>query len=184
VDDIFPIVYNIRHRQISNLKIATPIERALQPKGFSIAVRKDWPELVGILDKVLLTITQEEQREISQKWLSVRYESKVDYRAIWTSVAVFSAICWRTADRMLSRQREAVDRACCSEAANRRRTSYRASMSHELRTPLHAFSACRPNARGRHGAGRGCAGTIAGSGRHLLALIDLSISRIIPAIWS
>ena len=80
VDDIFPIVYNIRHRQISNLKIATPVEKALQPQGFSIAVRKDWPELVGILDKVLLTISQEEQREISQKWLSVRYESKIDYR--------------------------------------------------------------------------------------------------------
>ena len=53
VDDIFPIVYNIRHRQISNLKIATPVEKALQPQGFSVAVRNDWPELVGILDKVL-----------------------------------------------------------------------------------------------------------------------------------
>ena len=34
VDDIFPIVYNIRHRQISNLKIATPIERACSRRAF------------------------------------------------------------------------------------------------------------------------------------------------------
>ncbi|MGH6630913.1 MAG: transporter substrate-binding domain-containing protein, partial [Burkholderiales bacterium] len=53
VDDIFPIVFNIRSRQISNLKIATPVEKALQPQGFSVGVRNDWPELVSILDKVL-----------------------------------------------------------------------------------------------------------------------------------
>jgi len=33
VDDIFPIVYMIRYRQISNLKIATAVEKALQPQG-------------------------------------------------------------------------------------------------------------------------------------------------------
>jgi two-component system sensor histidine kinase EvgS len=186
VDDIFPIVYNIRHRQISNLKIATPIERALQPKGFSIAVRKDWPELVGILDKVLLTISQEEQREISQKWLSVRYESKIDYTAIWTAVAVFSSILlaaffWI---RMLSRQREALLAArAAAEAANRAKDEFLASMSHELRTPLHAIlgyaDLLRAGSIGQM-ARKDALDTIAGSGRHLLALINdlLDLSRM------
>jgi signal transduction histidine kinase/DNA-binding response OmpR family regulator len=186
VDDIFPIVYNIRHRQISNLKIATPIERALQPKGFSIAVRKDWPELVGILDKVLLTISQEEQREISQKWLSVRYESKIDYTAIWTAVAVFSSILlaaffWI---RMLSRQREALLAArTAAEAANRAKDEFLASMSHELRTPLHAIlgyaDLLRVGSMGQV-ARKDALDTIAGSGRHLLALINdlLDLSRM------
>ena len=186
VDDIFPIVYNIRHRQISNLKIATPIERALQPKGFSIAVRKDWPELVGILDKVLLTISQEEQREISQKWLSVRYESKIDYTAIWTAVAVFSSILlvaffWI---RMLSRQREALLAArTAAEAANRAKDEFLASMSHELRTPLHAIlgyaDLLRVGSMGQ-AARKDALDTIAGSGRHLLALINdlLDLSRM------
>jgi hypothetical protein len=35
VDDIFPIVYMIRYRQISNLKIATAVEKALQPQGLA-----------------------------------------------------------------------------------------------------------------------------------------------------
>jgi len=186
LDDIFPIVYNIRHRQISNLKIATPVEKALQPQGFSIAVRRDWPELVGILDKVLLTITQEEQREISEKWLSVRYESKIDYRAIWTSVAVFSAILlagvfWI---RQLSRQRKALVAARSeAEAANRAKDEFLASMSHELRTPLHAILGYADLLR--EGALTGSTrkealATIGGSGRHLLALINdlLDLSRI------
>jgi signal transduction histidine kinase/DNA-binding NarL/FixJ family response regulator len=186
LDDIFPIVYYIRHRQISNLKIATPVEKALQPQGFSIAVRKDWPELVGILDKVLLTITQEEQREISQKWLSVRYESKIDYRAIWTSVAVFSAILlagvvWI---RQLSRQRRALVAARAeAEAANRAKDEFLASMSHELRTPLHAILGYADLLREGALVGESrkeALATIGGSGRHLLALINdlLDLSRI------
>jgi two-component system, NarL family, sensor histidine kinase EvgS len=186
VDDIFPIVFNIRYHQISNLKIATPVEKALQPNGFSIAVRKDWPELVGILDKVLLSISHEEQREISQKWLSVRYESKVDYRVIWTSLAVFSAILlaavlWIT---LLNRQRKALLSARAeAEAANRAKDQFLASMSHELRTPLHAILGYADLIREgalTEPARLDALATIAGSGSHLLTLINdlLDLSRI------
>jgi signal transduction histidine kinase/FixJ family two-component response regulator len=186
VDDIFPIVFNIRFHQISNLKIATPVENVLQPKGFSVAVRKDWPELVGILDKVLSNISHEDEREISQKWLSVRYESKVDYRGIWTSVAVFSAILlaavlWIT---VLNKQRKALVAARGeAEAANRAKDQFLASMSHELRTPLHAilgYADLISKGALVEPARRDALATIAGSGRHLLALINdlLDLSRI------
>ncbi len=186
VDDIFPIVYNIRHRQIGNLKLATPLEKALQAKGFSIAVRKDWPELVSLLDRLLQTIGQEEQREISQKWLSLRYESKVDYRAIWTAVAVFStlllaAVLWI---RQLNKQRRALEAARTeAEAANRAKDEFLASMSHELRTPLHAILGYADLLREERVAGnarKDAIGTILGSGQHLLALINdlLDLSRI------
>ena len=186
VDDIFPIVYNIRFHQISNLKIATPVEKVLQPRGFSVAVRKDWPELVSILDKVLISISHEEEREISQKWMSVRYESKVDYRAIWTSVAVFSAILlvallWIT---LLNRQRKALLAARAeAEAANRAKDQFLASMSHELRTPLHAilgYADLISKGALVEPARQDALATIAGSGRHLLTLINdlLDLSRI------
>ncbi|HVY04578.1 MAG TPA: transporter substrate-binding domain-containing protein [Burkholderiales bacterium] len=186
VDDIFPIVYNIRYRQISNLKIATAVEKALQPAGFSVGVRKDWPELVGILDKVLLTISHEEQREISQKWLSVRYEDKVDYRAIWTSVAVFSLILLAGVFyiRQLSTQRKALLAARAeAEAANRSKDQFLANMSHELRTPLHAILGYADLMRGGtlpDPSRREAVATIATSGRHLLSLINdlLDLSRI------
>ena len=186
VDDIFPIVFNIRYHQISNLKIATPLEKVLQPKGFSVAVRKDWPQLVGILDKVLSNISHEEEREISQKWLSVRYESKVDYRAIWTSLAVFSAILlaavlWIT---VLNKQRKALLAARAeAEAANRAKDQFLASMSHELRTPLHAILGYADLMREgalTEPAREDALATIAGSGRHLLSVINdlLDLSRI------
>ena len=186
VDDILPIVYTIRYRQISNLKIATAVEKALQPQGFSVGVRKDWPELVGILDKVLLTISHEEEREISQKWLSVRYENKVDYRAIWTSVGVFSAILMAGVFhiRQLSKQRRALLAARAeAEAANRSKDQFLANMSHELRTPLHAILGYAELARGGAmpaAAREEALATIAGSGRHLLSLINdlLDLSRI------
>ncbi len=186
VDDIFPIVFNIRYHQISNLKIATPLEKVLQPKGFSVAVRKDWPELVTILNKVLSNITHEEEREISQKWLSVRYESKVDYRAIWTSLAIFSAILlaavlWIT---VLNKQRKALVAARAeAEAANRAKDQFLASMSHELRTPLHAILGYADLIREgtlTEPAREDALATIAGSGRHLLSVINdlLDLSRI------
>lgn len=186
VDDIFPIVYNIRYRQISNLKIATAVEKALQPQGFSVGVRKDWPELVGILDKVLLTIGHEEQREISQKWLSVRYEDKVDYRAIWTSAIVFSLILLGGVlyIRQLSTQRKALLAARAeAEAANRAKDQFLANMSHELRTPLHAILGYADLMRGGtlpEPSRREALSTIATSGRHLLSLINdlLDLSRI------
>jgi two-component system sensor histidine kinase EvgS len=186
VDDIFPIVYMIRNRQISNLKIATAVEKALQPQGFSVGVRKDWPELVGILDKVLLTISHEEQREISQKWLSVRYEDKVDYRAIWTSAAVFSVILLAGVFyiRQLSTQRKALLAARAeAEAANRSKDQFLANMSHELRTPLHAILGYADLVRGGalpEPSRQEALSTIASSGRYLLSLINdlLDLSRI------
>lgn len=186
VDDIFPIVFNIRQRQISNLKIATPVEKTLQPQGFSVGVRNDWPDLVGILDKVLATISDEERRAISQKWLSVRYESKVDYRAIWTSLAVFSAIVVAGVlyIRLLSAQRRALMAARAEEeAASRAKDQFLANMSHELRTPLHAILGYAELMRERPLADpdrREALTTIARSGRHLLDLINdlLDLSRI------
>ncbi len=186
VDDIFPIVFTMRQRGISNLKIATAVEKGLQPQGFSIGVRNDWPQLVSILDKALLTISHEEQRDISEKWLSVRYESKVDYRAIWTAIGVSCAILvvavlWIT---QLNRQRKALQAARAeAEAANRAKDQFLASMSHELRTPLHAIlgyaDLLRKGSMPEHNRGQAL-NTIAGSGRHLLALINdlLDLSRI------
>jgi len=186
VDDIFPVVHNIRQRQIGNLKLATPVEKSLQASGFSIAVRSDWPELVGILDDLLDTVTPQEQRAISQKWLAVRVDSKLDTRTIWMAAAVFTtlltvAVVWI---RQLRRQRSALEAARAqAEAANRAKDSFLAGMSHELRTPLHAilgYAELLRDDRLRGQAHTDALATIASSGRHLLALINdlLDLSRI------
>ncbi|MBL3590622.1 MAG: transporter substrate-binding domain-containing protein [gamma proteobacterium endosymbiont of Lamellibrachia anaximandri] len=75
----------INREGLSNIKVAapTPYDYAL-----SIGVRKDWPELVPILQKVLDSLTPEERTAIRQKWLSIRYEMQVDYTLLWKVIAV------------------------------------------------------------------------------------------------
>jgi PAS domain S-box-containing protein len=85
VNEVFATVYQIRNKSISNVKIAAPVNAKLP--GYAIGVRNDWPELVGILDKALATITPEERLQVSEKWLSVKYERGFDYSLLWKVVA-------------------------------------------------------------------------------------------------
>ncbi|MGE0084532.1 MAG: PAS domain S-box protein [Desulfococcaceae bacterium] len=63
-----------------NLKIAGVMDRPVLP--YQYAVRRDWPELAGILNKVIDSITQEERDAIFQKWCRI----KVEYRANWSEI--------------------------------------------------------------------------------------------------
>ena len=70
----------IKKHAITNLKVAAPANVDLP--GLSFAVRKDWPALVGILDKALDSITPEEESAIRTKWVSVRYETGIDMASV------------------------------------------------------------------------------------------------------
>ncbi len=81
VNEVFATVYQIRNKSIGNVKIAASLDSDLP--GYAIAVRDDMPELVGILDKALTAISQEERQNISEKWLSVKFEQGFDYSLFW-----------------------------------------------------------------------------------------------------
>ncbi|MBT4019030.1 MAG: transporter substrate-binding domain-containing protein [Alphaproteobacteria bacterium] len=70
----------IRTNNLINIKVAAPA--GLDIKGLAFAVRKDWPELVGILNKALASITPEEEAQIRNRWISVRYEHVADTEAL------------------------------------------------------------------------------------------------------
>lgn len=69
----------MREQGITNLKVSgqTPYRFEL-----SMAVRKDWPELVPILQKALDSITPEERDAIYNRWIRVQFEEKVDLRIV------------------------------------------------------------------------------------------------------
>ncbi|WP_322521372.1 transporter substrate-binding domain-containing protein [Guyparkeria halophila] len=54
-----------------------------------VAVRKDRPMLHGIMEKAVASITEEQRRDINNKWISVRYDQRVDYTLLWQVSAVF-----------------------------------------------------------------------------------------------
>ena len=68
--------YQIQKNNFANLKVASPTHYGNGDLAF--AVRKDWPELVNILNKGILSLSQQEHDDIRKRWFSVRYEHGVD----------------------------------------------------------------------------------------------------------
>ncbi|MCC6694086.1 MAG: transporter substrate-binding domain-containing protein [Candidatus Hydrogenedentes bacterium] len=78
--------YWIRSLGLTNLKLAVPLGDSADDLHF--AVRNDWPELAGIIDKGLQSITEEEAVTIRQKWMEIDVQPGNDLRRIGAVVAL------------------------------------------------------------------------------------------------
>ncbi len=67
--------YIIDKLKLSNLKVAFPLPGGA--KALRMGVRKDWPELVQILDKTLQAITPDEALQIRRKWVGLSDDAAV-----------------------------------------------------------------------------------------------------------
>lgn len=85
VADLVNTTFMISQYGFSNLKVAAPTNFPTQ--GESMMVRKDWPELVTLTNKVLDTLTENEKQKLKEKWFSVRF----DYGG-WRIVAIYVSI--------------------------------------------------------------------------------------------
>ncbi len=92
IENLAAASYLIQKNGLSNLKIAAPT-----PYGnynLHMAVRKDWPQLVGIINKALDAMPPEQHTVIRNRWLSVRYEYGIQTADVikWVLLAVSIAI--------------------------------------------------------------------------------------------
>jgi two-component system sensor histidine kinase/response regulator len=124
---------------------------SLDKQNLSFAVRNDWPLLVSIINKGLMSITEEEKLAINNKWINV--ENKIDYAPIIKIAVVigavifiilFVSIFWvlRLKKEVALRIKIEEDlRRMKQEAenANYIKSAFLARMSHEIRTPLNAI---------------------------------------------
>lgn len=85
VADLVNATFMIAQYGFSNLKVAAPTNFPTQ--GESLMVRKDWPELVTLTNKVLDTLTEQEKQKLREKSFSVRF----DY-GYWRAVAIYAFI--------------------------------------------------------------------------------------------
>jgi diguanylate cyclase (GGDEF)-like protein/PAS domain S-box-containing protein len=69
-----------------NLKVAGVAN--LPPDPYLYAVRKDYPELVGILNKAIASIPREKHDAILQKWFTMRLE----YRPNWSEILKWALV--------------------------------------------------------------------------------------------
>jgi two-component system sensor histidine kinase/response regulator len=76
VGNIAVLHYKIRLMGLTNLKVAAPTDE--RERMVFMAVRKDWPELVSILDKGLASITSAERSAIINRWFAVEMDRGLD----------------------------------------------------------------------------------------------------------
>lgn len=95
--------YLITTLKMSGLKVSgsTPYVNAQ-----SMAVRKDWAPLAGILDKALDSISETERNEIYRQWLPELYKQDFDYRFLWWALGIFAVILLVSAAWIWQLQRE------------------------------------------------------------------------------
>ncbi len=72
--------YHIERYGFSNVKVAAPTVYANDAQA--MGVRKDWPELTSMLNKVLDSFTQEEHARLRQTNLAILLGQGVDYTAV------------------------------------------------------------------------------------------------------
>ena len=88
VDNLAAITYGITKLQIENIKIAAPTEYSFE---LHMGVRKDWPELVSILDKALNEIPDGKRSAILNEWVSIYVDLGLKFKTIllWVSPILF-----------------------------------------------------------------------------------------------
>jgi len=80
IGNLAVVSYYINKEGFTNIKIAAPTK--YKNSDLSFGVRKDWPELVSIVDKVFESISLEKHNEIKTDWIQVRYEYGINVRKI------------------------------------------------------------------------------------------------------
>lgn len=144
--------YLAKSMGISNLKYF-PIQPSPddQSQSLHFAVRKDWPELVSIINKALASITKQQRTEINNNWIDV--EGAVDFsyvlRIIGIAGLTLLAVMLVSYFWIIRLRKEVAKRKKAQEelmvakeeavSANQVKSLFLARMSHEIRTPLNAI---------------------------------------------
>ncbi len=153
------VSYTVARLGLSNLRITsiTPYEYE-----FRLAVNRNRPELVRILNKGLEGLDAAEKDAIYNRWVYLDIEQDQDYTAIKrvvliAVVVVLIFLYWnrklsrevderirsehalrRSEDELRAAKLEAERLAREAEGANRAKSEFLANMSHEIRTPMNA----------------------------------------------
>ncbi|WP_165901881.1 transporter substrate-binding domain-containing protein [Reinekea marinisedimentorum] len=142
--------WSLKELGIRNVKIAAQTDYVFEK---SIAVRKDWSELVPILNRAIDRISEAQLARIQSQWFAVKVEQQVDTARIWLAVVVTCLILlpilivslyWNRrltqAKRSLAESQSSLTEAKqAAEQANQFKSQFLANMSHEIRTPMNAI---------------------------------------------
>lgn len=60
--------------------------------NFSVAVNKQYPQLLELMNKLLAKLTPQELKRIESHWLAIQLEQKTDFTTLWQLAAGFSLL--------------------------------------------------------------------------------------------
>jgi PAS domain S-box-containing protein len=104
--------YMIEAEGLTNLKVAAPAPYRIQ---LSIGIRKDWPLMVPLLNRIIDSITEADRAAIRHQWLLIQYDKRTDY-GLAGKVLVGSALAFLL---VLLRNRDIVRRKKQLEASEK-----------------------------------------------------------------
>jgi len=159
VTHIPAVSYTVARLGLSNLRITsiTPYQYDLR-----LAVRKDSPELLRVLNKALGSLEASETESIYNRWIHLDIEQETDYTVVRRVVliailVVLIFLYWnrklsrevderirsenalrRSEDELRAAKLEAERLAREAETASLAKSEFLANMSHEIRTPMNA----------------------------------------------
>jgi PAS domain S-box-containing protein len=79
VGNLASITYATQKMGLTNLKVATTTPYKYE---LAFAVRRDWPEMVHILNKSLQSISESEKTRMQNRWINVRFERQFDWMLV------------------------------------------------------------------------------------------------------
>lgn len=85
VGNVTSAMYWIAKLNLANLKVAAPIPGGDESLHF--AVRKEWPELVSIINKGLASISPEEKTDIQRRWVAFEYKPGIAPERVYRYLA-------------------------------------------------------------------------------------------------
>ena len=143
IDNLTSITYVVKKIQLKNVKIASSTNYTYDLR---FAVRKDWPELIPIINRVLKSITKAERSQTLNKWTKIKSNRFIDWLSIWeislsiTAVAAIIILFIAHSNRLLAKSAISLTHAR-NEAVNSAKVKgeFLANMSHEIRTPMNAI---------------------------------------------
>ena len=95
--------YQINQMGLQNLKIVGQLPIIME---LGLAVRKDWPLLLGILNKAINSISPAEKQRVIDRWMHDKYIERVDYQLIWKILAVATMLLLLTLFWLLTIRRQ------------------------------------------------------------------------------
>ena len=86
IDNLTTIGYQIQKNFPDSLKIAGRFDEKWE---LGIGVRNDTPVLLGILNKAIASIDEKTKQQITNQWVTVKYEKGFDYKLFWKVLIPF-----------------------------------------------------------------------------------------------